>query len=251
MNFLHPGEQDVLEYTPDGNKFVFSYFPKLSAVGFPIVQNLEVTLRKGIEAGLRCPIESGGRALVEYENKVFAAYIFVVHGGRLPMTAGEGEKDGQTFCVLADLSGKVVFTIQGPFVGAYSPAIDFLVDSYNLKNYGKKEAEVKQTILPVDEEKLTHEFTCEIIAPGGKKYVHRGAVSDLRKKGLLGGKGSYFKEATLWPIDGRTFAIATDHDNFIHGLELTKEGGLRIAKSERYYTVLSSISSHLKTAQQL
>jgi len=245
MHFTNErGEADVMHYQPNGNRFKFSYYPPLSETGFPVVEGIEIQLRSGEEAPPnRIPIEQGTRFLFEHENQVFAAYIFAVHGGRLPLSAGEGSGDTQTFGVVADMAGKVIFTDQGPDL---LRAGDYLLNSFKFRNSAKKTVTPKQTVHPIDEETLTHEFTCEVSAPGGLRYTHKGKVSELRKRGIFGGQQPFFKEAVVWEIEGKYYAIITDSDDFFHAAEMNSTGGKRIAYTTRHHDALGAVMTYHK-----
>ena len=245
MSFANErGETDVLDYQPNGNRFKFSYYPPLSETGFPVVEGIEVQLRPGTEAPPnRIPIERGYRLLFEHENQLFAAYIFAVHGGRLPLSPGEESSEAQTIGIVADMAGKVLFTEQGPEL---SRAGDYLLNSFKFRNSAKKTVTPKQTVHPIDEETLTHEFTCEVSAPGGLRYTHKGKVSELRKRGIFGGQQPFFKEAVVWEIEGKHYAIIKDHDGFFHAAEMNSTGGKRIACTTRHHDALGAIMSYHK-----
>ena len=75
------------------------------------------------------------------------------------------------------------------------------------------ECQIKQTILPLDKERLEHHFKVEFSAPGFGKHTYKGNVSQLRRTGYLKPfNRPYFDRAEIFKINKKNVMFAKMHN---------------------------------------
>jgi len=228
MNWSTPANTgDVITYRPDGRFFDLKILPPLDAVSVP---NVAVRIECVKDAPERFPGQEGFRCRFEHEGELFHFFGFSIVGVYLPPMPGSDPEFSQTygtqcqsFAIVTNAAGKVVHIVTGPFFDFSYPDVLFqharntmVFDKY------KKPCEMKQTILPVDEEQMQHHFKVEFSASGFGRHTFTGNVSDLRRRGFLKLSRNYFDKAEVWPINGTPVVIATMHDSTFYVAEMTK-----------------------------
>lgn len=228
MNWDTPGNTgEVIAYRPDGRFFDLKILPPLDAVGVP---DVAVRMECIKDAPERFPAAEGFRCRFEHEGELFHFFGFSIVGVHLPPMPGNRPEisrpyntECQSFAIITNAAGKVVHTVTGPFFDYSYPDILFqhAQNTMKFERY-KKSCDFKQTILPVDEERMEHHFKVEFSAAGFGRHTFTGDVSDLRRRGFLKLNRNYFDKAEVWPINGTPVVIATMHDNSFYIAEMTK-----------------------------
>lgn len=247
----HTGE--VITYKPDGRFFDLQILPPLDAVAIPAV-SLRMECTK--DAPARFPGHEGFRCRFEHEGDILHFFGFSFIGAPLPLMPGiEPEisrtynTQCQSFAIVANSAGKVVHTVTGAFFDYSYPDILFqhVQNTMQFDRY-KKTCDFKQTVLPVDEEHLTHHFKVEFTATGYGRHTFTGNVSELRRRGFLRLNRNYFDKAELWPINGTAVVIATMHDNTFYVATMSK-GTTENVKGQTCLTYDSALRTAVNIAQ--
>ena len=212
-SFNFNASSDVSTYEPGLLKFTVGIFPALGS-GYPDLPALELPLRSIFkETPTRNPITAGWRQRREINNEIHTAYV-IHFDPILPLLENENPGGAQLYSVVLNSKGEVVYQVQTPYTEIIGvDHIDYLFDAWHFEKNAKKvpAANIKTQILPVNEELLTHEFVATVTA-AGFNYQHRGNVSELRRRGLLGGKADWFKDAWTWQVGSNTALIVQDSD---------------------------------------
>jgi hypothetical protein len=211
--FTTDASGDVTTYEPGLLKFTVGLYPALGS-GYPDLPALELPLRSLFkEAPTRNPISAGWRQRREINNEIHTA--FVLHFDPiLPLLENENPGGAQLYSVVLNSKNDIVYQVQTPFADmAGVDHLDYIFDSWHFERNAKKvpAANIKTQILPVNELELSHEFIATVAA-AGFNYQHRGNVSDLRRRGLLGGKADWFQTAWTWTVGNDTALIVVDSD---------------------------------------
>jgi hypothetical protein len=239
-------ESDEMRYKSLGKSFELTIYPTLTAIGVPTVT---IQTETTTQAPDKNPVHDAHRCKIEIEGEVFHFYGLSILGGHLKRMAGQRAAEisrlyaaeMQGLGVLVNAAGAVVHTVTGPaedpFLLLQHTKNDYLYTRY------RRKVEMKQIILPVNEEELTHEFQVQFSASGFGRHTFTGPVGELRRRGWLGGTKNYFEEAHVWPIEGTPVLIARNED-FYFVARLTKDGSGYSQRATGY-------PAALRTAQQI
>jgi hypothetical protein len=240
-------ESDEMRYKPLGKGFELTIYPSLAAYTVPTVT---IRTETTTQAPDKSPVHDAHRCRIEIEGEVFHFYSLSIRGGLLNrMQNQKGPEINRTYGIelqglgmFVNAAGAVVHTVTGP------PAEDpFLLLQHTKNDYlytrYRRKVEMKQVILPVNEEELTHEFQVQFSASGFGRHTFTGPVGELRRRGWLGGTKNYFEEAHVWPIEGTPVLIARNED-FYFVARLTKDGSGYSQRATEY-------PAALRTAQQI
>jgi hypothetical protein len=244
MNWNTPTNTgEVIAYRPDGRLFDLKILPPLDAVGVP---DVAVRMECIKDAPERFPGQEGFRCRFEHEGELFHFFGFSIVGVYLPPMPGSEPEFSQTyntqcqsFAIVTNAAGKVVHTVTGPFFDFSYPDILFqhARNTMIFEKY-KKPCEMKQAILPVDEESLTHHFKVEFSGTGFGRHTFTGNVTELRRRGFLKLNRSFFDKAEIWPIKGVPVLVAVLHDGTFYAAPMSKQGTTHGRKFPTYDSVL-------------
>ena len=244
--FTFDASGDVTTYEPGLLNFTVGIYPALGS-GFPDLPALELPLRSIFkETPTRNPITAGWRQKREINNEIHVAYV-IHFDPILPLLENEDPGGAQLFSVVLNSKGEIVYQVQSHFAEAIGvDHINYLFDAWHFERNAKKvsAANIKTQILPVNEELLTHEFIASVTV-AGFNFQHRGNVSELRKRNLLGigGKADWFKDAWTWTVGSDTALIVQDSDKFYW--TTTSKDGHGSQKTVQFKTALSNAKQQL------
>ena len=246
--FTFDASSDVSTYEPGLLKFTIGIYPALNS-GYPDLPALELPLRSIFkETPTRNPITAGWRQKRELNNEIHTAYVFHFDP-ILPLLENEDPGGAQLYSVVLNAKSEIVYQVQTPYAEAVGVEhIDYLFNSWDFERNAKKvpAANIKTQILPVNEELLTHEFVATVTA-AGFNYQHRGNVSELRKRNLLGigGKADWFQTAWTWTVGSETALIVQDSDKSYWTMTMTDGRQSPAQRTSTLKTALSDAKRHL------
>lgn len=214
---------DALVYEPGSGNFKLSIFTSLKEVEpFADLKHESFEVR-GILANAPelCPLDQARRQRVEFEGTIYTAYVLLFRP-ILPIEKWEQKHTPQLVGLLLDSAGKVFLKSRIEYGGEayqihYANAVKNLIYQFLFQRDAKKvpPSAIKTTVLPVDEDTLTHHFVASVNA-GFTEYKLKGDVSDLKKRGLFKTKADYFQDAWVWSPFGKPALIAKDSGGVYH-----------------------------------
>lgn len=241
FNFDLPNKEG---YTAEkkGDKLLLAFYPPLGS-GYPDVK-AAVQMKSNVELPTGRVIEGLARKRAEMGDQEFIFFAMVFRGGILPDHPEDQNPRLQGLILVFKPNGEFVKELRAPFKTYNDQRLDFsfLIENglrfwdFERTRIPIEEKHIKQTIHPVDEETLTHNFTVEVSVPGHGKFSHTGSVSELRRKGLFGGKAPFFTGIYVWPRNGASVAFLKDHEGKINIAKMTSDGEGTKAKPYNSFT---------------
>lgn len=224
----------VLDYQPNGKTAKVSIFPTLETT-FPDVIDVEIPLRSGAKAPANL-FSSGWAAWVEIGGVKRAFFAISANGDFIECDSETPPSGSQWFVIQADVAGKVEAVKCFPVdFGDPSHIFKLAAIMYQFDNQAKPIVAGKTTILPIDRERLVHNFTAEMSAPGVSFSV-TAPVSEIRAKKFDVDGFKYWKRAFVWPNGKGKALIAQTTLGGYHVATFDSEGRQQFSERSPLFT---------------
>ncbi len=232
----------VLDYQPNGKTAKVSIYPALESSGFPDVVGVDIPLRSGAKAPANL-FSSGWAAWLEIDGVKRAVFAISANGDFIEGNSENVPTGSQWFVIQTDATGKVEAVKCFPVdFGDPSHIFKLAAIMYQFEAQAKPLNTGKTTILPIDRERLVHNFTAEMSAPGVSFSV-TAPVSEIRAKKFDVEGFRYWKRAFVWPNGSGKALIAQTTLGGYHVATFSPDGEQKFSERANLFSA-ALISAH-------
>lgn len=228
----------VLDYQPGAKKV--SIYPALESSGFPDVVGVDIPLRSKAPANL---FSNGWAAWLEIGGVKRAFFAISANGDFIECNSETPPTGSQWLIIQADTTGKVEAVKCFPVdFGDPAETMKLAAIMYQFEAQAKPITTGKTTILQIDRERLVHNFTAEMSAPGVSFSV-TAPVSEIRAKKFDVEGFRYWKRAFVWPNGSGKALIAQTTLGGYHVATFSPDGEQKFSERANLFSA-ALISAH-------